>query len=49
MRAEQVLTNDAVIIPLWYEASYRMLNNSVKNFDLNPMRYYDLRKVYKVK
>ena len=49
MKAEQVLMNDAVVIPLWYEGAYRLLNNKVKNLDLNPMRYYDLRKVYKDK
>ena len=49
MKAEQVLINDAVIIPLWYEGSYRMLSNKVKDFNLNAMRYYDLTKVYKIK
>ena len=49
MRAEQLLMNDAVIIPLWYEGSYRLLTNRVKNLNLNGMRYYDLTKVYKVK
>jgi oligopeptide transport system substrate-binding protein len=49
MKAEQLLINDAVIIPLWYEGSYRMLSNRVKDLNLNAMRYYDLTKVYKVK
>ncbi len=49
MKAEQLLINDACIIPLWYEGSYRMLKNNVKNLHLNAMRYYDLRGVYKVK
>lgn len=49
MKAEQLLIDDAVIIPLWYEGSYRMLSASVKNLQLNAMRYYDLRKVYKLK
>lgn len=49
MRAEQVLMDDAVIIPLWYEGSYRLLTNSVKGLSLNGMRYYDLTKTYKVK
>ena len=49
MRAEQLLINDAVIIPLWYEGSYRMLSNRVKDLNLNAMRYYNLTKVYKVK
>jgi oligopeptide transport system substrate-binding protein len=49
MRAEQILIDDAVIMPLWYEGSYRLLTNKTKNLKLNGMRYYDLTKVYKVK
>ncbi|MCD6019305.1 MAG: hypothetical protein K0S53_2426 [Bacteroidetes bacterium] len=49
MKAEQVLMDDAVIIPLWYEGSYRLLTNNVKGLYLNAMRYYDLTKTYKVK
>jgi len=49
MKAEQVLMKDAVIIPLWYEGSYRLLSNNVKGLSLNAMRYYDLTKTYKVK
>lgn len=49
MRAEQLLMEDAVIIPLWYEGSYRLLTNKVKNLYLNGMRYYDLTRVYKIK
>lgn len=48
MRAEQILMNDAVIMPLWYEGSYRLLTNKIKNLNLNGMRYYDLSKAYKV-
>lgn len=48
MRAEQLLIDDAVIIPLWYEGSYRLLTNRIRNLNLNGMRYYDLTKVYKV-
>lgn len=49
MHAEQVLMDDAVIIPLWYEGSYRLLTNRIKDLNLNGMRYYDLTKVYKTK
>ena len=49
MRAEQILMDDAVIIPLWYEGSYRLLSNNVKGLNLNPMHYCDLTKTYKVK
>ena len=49
MKAEQLLINDAPLIPLWYEASYKLLSGKVKNLQLNSMRYYDLRAVYKEK
>lgn len=49
MKAEQLLIDEAVIIPLWYEGSYRLLSNNVKGLRLNGMRYYDLTKTYKVK
>ncbi|MES2762551.1 MAG: peptide ABC transporter substrate-binding protein [Bacteroidota bacterium] len=49
MKAEQLLMDEAVIIPLWYEGSYRLLTNNVKGLNLNAMRYYDLTKTYKVK
>ena len=49
MKAEQLLVNDAAIIPLWYEGSYRLLTNKVKDLHLNPMRYYDLTKTFKTK
>lgn len=49
MKAEQVLMNDAVIIPLWYEGSYRLMTSKVKGLNLNAMRYYDFTKTYKVK
>ncbi len=49
MKAEQLLMDDAVIIPLWYEGSYRLLNSSIKNLNLNGMRYYNLSEAYKVK
>lgn len=49
MKAEQTLIDDAVIIPLWYEGSYRLLTNKVKGLHLNAMRYYDFTQTYKVK
>lgn len=49
MKAEQLMIDDAVIIPLWYEGSYRLITNKVKGLYLNAMRYYDLTKTYKAK
>ncbi len=49
LKAEQQLINDAPLIPLWYEGSYRLLASKVKNFELNAMRCYDLRQTYILK
>lgn len=46
MEAEQILMNDAPLIVLWYEASYRLHHNKVKNLYMNPMRHTDLRVAY---
>ncbi|GIV27056.1 MAG: peptide ABC transporter substrate-binding protein [Bacteroidia bacterium] len=46
MQAEQILLDDAPMIVLWYEASYRLYHNKIKDFYMNPMRYYDLRIAY---
>lgn len=46
MQAEQILMDDAPLIVLWYEASYRLYNNRVKDLYMNPMRYYDMRIAY---
>ncbi|MBS1636268.1 MAG: peptide ABC transporter substrate-binding protein [Bacteroidetes bacterium] len=46
MKAEQILVKDAPIIPLWYEGAYRLISNNISGFYSNPMRYYDLTRVY---
>lgn len=46
LQAEQILMEDAPLVVLWYEASYRLYNNKVKNLYINPMQYYDLRLAY---
>jgi oligopeptide transport system substrate-binding protein len=45
MKAENVLMHDAPLIPLWYESNYRLITARVKNFFVNPLRYFDLTKV----
>ncbi len=45
-KAEQVLMNDAPILVLWYDESYRLIQSYVKNFPYNPMQYRDLSEVY---
>ena len=46
LKAEQILMQDAPIIVLWYDESYRLLQSYVKNFPNNPMQYRDLSEVY---
>jgi oligopeptide transport system substrate-binding protein len=45
MRAEQILMRDAPLMPLWYESNYRLITARVKNFYVNPLRYFDLTRV----
>lgn len=45
-KAEQLLMNDAPIVVLWYDESYRMLQPYVKDFPNNAMQYRDFREIY---
>jgi peptide/nickel transport system substrate-binding protein len=45
-QADQVVIDDAVMIPLFYDENYRLLQTNVKNFDANAMEYRDMSKVY---
>ncbi|MGZ3883277.1 MAG: ABC transporter substrate-binding protein, partial [Bacteroidia bacterium] len=45
MKAEQILMKDAPLMPLWYESNYRLITARVKNFYVNPLRYFDLTRV----
>ncbi len=45
MRAEQILMNDAPLMVLWYESNYRLVSSKLKNFVVNPLRYFDLTRV----
>lgn len=46
LKAEQELLNDAGVMVLWYDESYRLLQPHVQNFPNNPMQYRDLSDVY---
>ena len=46
MAADQTAMDDAVMIPLFYDENYRLLQTNVKNFPANAMEYRDLCKVY---
>jgi oligopeptide transport system substrate-binding protein len=45
LKAEQILVNDAPLIPLWYDSNCRLITNRVKNFQSNALRYYDFTQV----
>ncbi|MES2678352.1 MAG: ABC transporter substrate-binding protein [Bacteroidota bacterium] len=45
LKAEQILLNDAPLIPLWYESNCRLIKTRLKNFHSNPLRYLDFTKV----
>ncbi|MCE3226921.1 MAG: oppA [Bacteroidetes bacterium] len=45
LKAEQILLNDAPLIPLWYESNCRLIASRMKNFYSNPLRYFDFTQV----
>jgi oligopeptide transport system substrate-binding protein len=45
LKAEQIVLDDAPLIPLWYDNSSRLISKRVKNFHSNPIRYFDLTQV----
>jgi oligopeptide transport system substrate-binding protein len=45
MKAEQIMMNDAPVMVLWYESNYRLISSKLKNFVVNPLRYFDLTRV----
>mgnify|MGYP001561472720 CR=1 FL=1 len=47
-QADQVAADDAAIMPIYYYEHYRLQQLNVRNFDINPMEYRDMSKVYLV-
>ncbi|MGZ3899879.1 MAG: ABC transporter substrate-binding protein [Bacteroidia bacterium] len=45
LKAEQILLNDAPLIPLWYESNCRLISSRMKNFYSNALRYFDFSQV----
>ncbi|MEO6302123.1 MAG: ABC transporter substrate-binding protein [Bacteroidia bacterium] len=45
LKAEQILMDDAPIIALWYESNCRLIKTRLKNFHVNPIRYFDFTQV----
>jgi len=46
MKAEQIAIDDAPLMVLWYDESYRLVKSAVHGFSSNPMRYNDYSHVY---
>ncbi|CAN5116381.1 ABC transporter substrate-binding protein [soil metagenome] len=45
-RADQVAMNDAAIMPIYYEINDRLIQRNVRGFDINPMEYRDMTRVW---
>lgn len=45
LKAEQILMNDAPLMVLWYESNCRLIKTRLKNFHVNPIRYFDFTQV----
>lgn len=45
-RADQVAMNDAAIMPIYYEVNDRLVQRNVRGFDINPMEYRDMTRVW---
>lgn len=46
LEADQIVTEDAAVLPLYYDENYRLKKPWVKNFASNAMEYRDLSIVY---
>ena len=46
LEADNIVTEDAAVLPLYYDENYRLKKTWVKNFDANAMEYRDLSIVY---
>jgi peptide/nickel transport system substrate-binding protein len=44
--ADQILMDDAVIMPLYFNLDIRLIDPNLKDFDINEMQYQDLAVVY---
>ena len=44
--ADQILIDDAVVMPIYYDSYERLLNKKVKNFPINGMEYRDFTRVF---
>jgi peptide/nickel transport system substrate-binding protein len=44
-QADQLMINDAPVVPLWYDKSVRLVQTSVKGFNVNALNLLELRRV----
>jgi ABC-type transport system substrate-binding protein len=47
-KADQVIIDDAVVMPLMFTVSIRLINPQIKDFDINEMEYRDLAAIYMI-
>lgn len=45
-QADQVAIDEAAMMPIFYDEIYRLIQNKVRDFDVNAMEYRDLSRVY---
>jgi oligopeptide transport system substrate-binding protein len=45
-RADQLAMDDAAIMPIYYEQNDRLIQNNVRGFDINPMEFRDMTRVW---
>jgi peptide/nickel transport system substrate-binding protein len=46
VKCDQIIIDDAVVLPLYYEENTRLLSANVRGFDQNAMEIRDLTRVY---
>jgi peptide/nickel transport system substrate-binding protein len=47
-KAEQIMIQDAPILVLWYDESYRIVRSNIKSFPSNPIQFRDYSAVYMI-
>ena len=45
-QADQVMINDAPVVPLWYDKAVRLVQTNVKGFHPNGLNLLELRKTH---
>jgi peptide/nickel transport system substrate-binding protein len=45
-KADQILIDDAVVMPIYYDSYERLMSRKVKNFPINGMEYRDFTRVF---